>query len=131
MVYRWSFAFTKNILEDVLRRLKEVLKISPRRRLDNVLKKIVATSISDKPKTSLRPKLRLLYGVFATSLCRLGYRHFPIVFKVPVFIKFFHVDLRCWSKGKEMSFWYWYFGKILVYVYTINDQSPLKWPISA
>ena len=40
---------------------------------DDVLKKkIVATSISDQSRTSLRPKLKRFYDVFATSLCRLG-----------------------------------------------------------
>ena len=34
--------------------------------------KIVANSISDQSKTSLRPKLRRFYDVFTTSLCRLG-----------------------------------------------------------
>ena len=32
----------------------------------------MATSISDQFRTSLRPKLRRFYDVFATSLCRLG-----------------------------------------------------------
>ena len=72
MVSRWSFDFTKKSLEDVLRRLKEVLRKSPGRRHDDVLKKVVATSISDQSKTSLRSKLRRFYDVFATSLCRLG-----------------------------------------------------------
>ena len=31
----------------------------------------IATSISDQSKTSLRPKIRRSYDVFATSLCRL------------------------------------------------------------
>ena len=35
-------------------------------------KKVVATSISDQSKTSLRTKIRCFYNVFATSLCRLG-----------------------------------------------------------
>ena len=71
MVSRWSFDFTKKSLEDVLRRLKEVLRKSPGRRHDDVLKKVAATSISDQSKTSLRSKLRRFYDVFATSLRRL------------------------------------------------------------
>ena len=53
MVVRWSFAFTRKSIEDVLRRLKEVLRTSPAgRRLGDVLKNAVATSISDQSKTS-------------------------------------------------------------------------------
>ena len=86
-------------IEKVLTRLKEVLRTSPGRHLEDApgkrpedvswktswgrlledvlttsLKKIVTTSISDQSKMSLRPKLRCFYDVFATSLCRLGYR---------------------------------------------------------
>ena len=50
--------------------------MSPRRRLEDFLEKVVATSISDQSKTSLRPKLRRFYDVFATSS-----RSFPDVFK--------------------------------------------------
>ena len=67
MVSKWSFAFTTKGLEDVLRCLKNVLMASPGRRLGNVIKKVVATSISDKSKTFLRPKLRRLYDVFVIS----------------------------------------------------------------
>ena len=45
--------------------------MSPGRRLDNVLKKVVSTSISDQSRTYLRPKLRRFYDVIAASLCRL------------------------------------------------------------
>ena len=38
MVSRWSFAFTRKSLENVLRRVKEALRTSPGRRLDYVLK---------------------------------------------------------------------------------------------
>ena len=96
---RWSFAFTRESLEEVLRRLKEVLrtfpgrgledvswktssgrlledvlKTSPGRRLNDASKKVVATFISNQSKTTLRPNLRRFYDVFATSLCRLGTR---------------------------------------------------------
>ena len=37
-------------------------------------KKVVATSISDQSKTSLRLKLKMFYDVFAASLCRLAIR---------------------------------------------------------
>ena len=72
MVSRWSFAFNRKSLENVLKRLKEALRSSPGRRLDDILKMVVATSISDQSKTSLRPKLRHFYDVFVTSLSRLG-----------------------------------------------------------
>ena len=54
------------------RLVEDVLRTFPGRRPDDVLKKVVATSISDQSRTSLRPKLRRFYEVFATSLCRLG-----------------------------------------------------------
>ena len=70
-------------MEDILRtspgkRLEDVSwKMSRGRLLEDVLttslKKVVATSISDQSRTSLRPKLRRFYDVIATSLCRLGY----------------------------------------------------------
>ena len=63
-----------NAFKTSLRLLKEVLKTSSGRRLDDVLKKVVTASISDQSETSLRPKLRRFYDVFMTSLCRLGYR---------------------------------------------------------
>ena len=69
--------------------MDDILRTSPGKRLEDVswrmssgrlledvlttsLEKVVATSISDKSRTSLRPKLRRFYDVFATSLCRLG-----------------------------------------------------------
>ena len=53
------------------------MRTFPARRLEDVswktpLKKVVATSILDQSRTSLRPKLRRFQDVFATSLCRLG-----------------------------------------------------------
>ena len=54
MVSRWSFAFSRKSLEDVLRRHKQVLKK-------------VTTSISDQSKTFLRPKLRRFYDVFVSA----------------------------------------------------------------
>ena len=39
IVSRWSFVFARKSLKDVLRSLKEVLKTSSGRRLDNVLNK--------------------------------------------------------------------------------------------
>ena len=53
MVSEWSFASNGKSLEYVLSSLKEVLRTSPGRRLDNILKKVVATSISDRVETSL------------------------------------------------------------------------------
>ena len=64
MVFRWSFAFTRKGLEDVF---KEVLKTSCGRRLGNVFKKVVTTSILDQPKTSLRLKLRRFYDVIVSA----------------------------------------------------------------
>ena len=39
MVSRWSFALTRKSLQDLLRHLKEVLRTSCRRGIDDVLKK--------------------------------------------------------------------------------------------
>ena len=64
MVSRWSFASTGKSLEDVLRRLKDVLRPSPGGRLDDVLEKVVVISILGQFKRSLRQNL----DVFATSL---------------------------------------------------------------
>ena len=66
MVSRWSIALTRKNLEDVLRHLKDVLRASHGRRLDNVLKNAVPTSISDQSRTSLRLK----YDILTTSLQR-------------------------------------------------------------
>ena len=59
-----------------LRRLEDMSwKTSSGRPLEDVLTtseiKVVATSISDQSKTSLRPEIRCSYDVFATSLRRL------------------------------------------------------------
>lgn len=55
----------------------DVLRRSSGRLLEDVLsmswKKVVATSISDQSKTSLRPNLRRFHDIFATSWYRLGY----------------------------------------------------------
>ena len=40
---------------------------SPGRRLDDVLKKVVATSISDQSKTSSRLKIRRFYDAFVPA----------------------------------------------------------------
>ena len=69
LLSRWSFAFTRKTLEEVLRRLKHILMTSPERRLHDVAKKVVVTSVSDQSTTSLEPKLRRLAGVFATFFC--------------------------------------------------------------
>ena len=86
-----SVLLPKKALKSWGRLLEEVLRTSPGRRLEDVSlkiswgrlledvsrkspglkKKVVATSISDQYKTSLRPKLRLFYDVSAMSLCRL------------------------------------------------------------
>ena len=50
MVSKRSSGLTKKSLEDVLRYRKEVLRMSPRRRLYDILKNVVATSILDKSK---------------------------------------------------------------------------------
>ena len=47
-------------------------------------KKVVATSISNQTKTSLRPKLRRFYDVFATSLRWLGKSIFLILFSLGI-----------------------------------------------
>ena len=79
----WSLRRLKDVpgrgLEDLSwkrswgRFLEDVLRTSPGRRLDNALRKgrrdFHFRSIS---KTSLRPKIRRFYHVFATSFCRLG-----------------------------------------------------------
>ena len=64
MVFRWSFTFTRKGLEEVF---KEVLKTSSGRRLGNVFKKVVTTSILDQPTTSLRLKLRRFYDVIVSA----------------------------------------------------------------
>ena len=53
--------------------LEDVLRMSHGRRLDNVLRKVVTTSILGQSKMSLRRKLRRIYDVFVTSLYRLGF----------------------------------------------------------
>ena len=57
-----GFAFTKKSLEDVFRLLKKILRTYPGRRLYHTLKKkkVVATSVSDHSKMSLRAKLNHL-----------------------------------------------------------------------
>ena len=67
MVSKWSFAFTRKSLKDVF---KEVLRTSSGGRLKK-------TSSSLSFQTSLRPKIRRSYDVFATSLCRLGIKRMP------------------------------------------------------
>ena len=78
MISWWPFAFARKSLEDVLRRLKEILRTSSGKRLDDVLKKVVATTISDQSKTSLRQKLRRFHDVFTTTLFRLGVFYFSL-----------------------------------------------------
>ena len=46
--------------------------MSPGRHLEDLLKKLFVTCTSDQSKTSLRPKFRRFYNVFARSLCWLG-----------------------------------------------------------
>ena len=50
MVSKRSSGLTRKSLEDVLRYHKEVLRMSPGRRLYDILKNVVATSILDKSK---------------------------------------------------------------------------------
>ena len=72
MISNWSFVCTRKRLEDILSRLKKVLRTSPERRLNGVLEKVVATSISNQSQTSLRPRLRYFYNIVAMFLCQLG-----------------------------------------------------------
>ena len=80
----WSLMTFKGVFEGASWKrfwgclLEDILRTSPERRLEVVSWKtswrpLKKKSISDQSKTSLRPKLRRFYGVFATYLCRLGY----------------------------------------------------------
>ena len=51
---------TRKSLNDILRRLQDFLATPPGRSLDDVLKKSLTSSNSDKSTTSWRPKLKRL-----------------------------------------------------------------------
>ena len=68
MVSKRSSGLTRKSLEDVLRYRKEVLRMSPGRRLYDILKNVVATSILGKSKKSLKPKLRP-FKAYLRRLC--------------------------------------------------------------
>ena len=68
MVSKRSSGLTRKSLEDVLRYRKEVLRMSPGIRLYDIWKNVVATSILDKSKKSLKPKLRP-FKAYLRRLC--------------------------------------------------------------
>ena len=126
----WSLRRLKDISwrRSWARLLEKALGTSPGRRfkevscLDDVLEKVVATSISDQSKTSLRPKLRRSYDVFATSLCRLGC--FPITFMLPLFTTtqncITHITLSCLiSKKLSIISLYYILIKRTIRIYKI------------
>ena len=65
MLSRWSFAFTRKGLEDVLRLFKEVLMTSLGRHLDDILKK--ARCDFDFRQVSIKTPLRHLCDVFVSD----------------------------------------------------------------
>ena len=71
IVARWPFAFIRKSLEVVLTRLKEVLRTSPERRLDDVLKKGLYNfhyrPTQDAFETKIKAFLRRYCDVFVSA----------------------------------------------------------------
>ena len=105
---------------------KEVLRTSSGRTPGDVLKKVVATYISDQSTTYLRPKFRRFYDVFATSLYWLGpgdclwtYILSPWVYVMTFSCELFWLkSLRSWIiwNGIELKIYRNWSQKILIYV---------------